>query len=277
MTSITTRFNNKKCPLSKTTSSLETGLELLHYWKVKETSTFKSKTVSGLPTAISTWVSTEKLSTFMTNFWERLTMTTTTFLRPAAIMLFVSMMTQRDKPQSPRMKVHSKPDCSSILHIRKMTKSPSCSSIRNSVKVLRISWLWQQFITWEGIMRRQPRFTKSYCLKVENTKLWMSTSPYVTTRWNTMMWVYKFCPVMKLSTLKASSLQIWRLATIIKFTQARMLRKSSDLSNRNSREEIFSRKAIFWDTTLWFSEEAKTLCKSSPLLLNCSLKQDWTW
>lgn len=158
---ILTRSNSKKCPLWLTTSKTEIGLVQLHYWKAKETLIFKFKTVSGLHIATFTWASIRKPSTSTTNYWERLTIKTTIFTRPAVITLSASTTMREDKLQ----KVHKLPfrqDYSSILPIKKMTRNLSCSTIKNSMKAQRTSWLWLQFIIWEAIMNKPHKFIKNY-------------------------------------------------------------------------------------------------------------------
>ena len=187
--------------------------------------------------------------------------TITTSSRHAATTHFACTMMPKDKPPKPRMKVPSKPDYFSISLIRRMMKNHSCNIIKNWAKAQKTSSHWLQFTTWEDIMKRPLKFIKNFCSKVENMKLSMFTLLCVITKWSTMMWVSKFCPVTKHLTLKAFSLPILRPATIIKFTQAKMQRKFWDQFNKSSKVVICLRKATFWDTTWLFSEVDKTLCK----------------
>ncbi len=187
---------------------------------------------------------------------------TTIFSSPAATTLFVFMMTPKGKLLKPKTKVHSRQDYFSILPIRKMTKSHSCNTIKNWAKVLKINSLWQQFIIWEAITNKQLKFTRNCYLKAESTKPSMFTSHCVTTRWNIMMWVLKFCRGMKHSIPRVFSLPISRPVTTTKFILVRMLKKYWDQFNKSLKVEIFSRKVIFWDTIWLFSEADKMPCKS---------------
>jgi len=139
--SSTIKCNHKKCPLLKITLSPETGSVQLHCLKAREMSTSKLKIVFGSPTAISTWENIEKQSISTTNLLERQTMTIITFSKLVATTPYVCTMTPKEKHQRLKIKVHFKRDFFSTLLIRRMTKSHSCNTIKNWVKVQKTNWL----------------------------------------------------------------------------------------------------------------------------------------
>lgn len=74
-------------------------------------------------------------------------------------------------------------------------------------------------------MKRQHKFTKNCCWKVENTKLSMFISLCVTIKWSITMSVYKYCQATKHSILRVFLLRTSKPAIIIKFILEKMLRK----------------------------------------------------
>ena len=133
-----TKSKHRKCQPCPIILKIEIGSVQLHYWKVKETSTFKSKIVFGLLIATSTWASIEKPSVSMTNCWEKQTIKTIIFIRHAAIMPFACMMMREEKPLKAR-RLHFRQDCYFTWLIRKMTRKVWCNIIKNLTKVQKIN------------------------------------------------------------------------------------------------------------------------------------------
>lgn len=139
------------------------------------------------------------------------------------------------------------------------------------------SWHWRLSITFEGITKRQLRFTKRCCWKVGNIRLSTCILHCVTIRCNTMTSACKFCRVMRLSNPKVSLLPTWRLATTTKFIRERTRNKSWGLSSRSLKGGISSSRATF-SGTIWSSLGAgRTPCRYCRLWFNCSRKPGWTW
>ena len=111
----------------------------------------------------------ENQSTSMMNSSGRPKIRITISTRHAATMHSASMMTPGGK-HSKAQKHHCRLDFSSTLHIRKTMRKTSCTTIKSSTKVHKTNSLLQLFTTCEAIMRKQLKYTKSFCCRAENTK-----------------------------------------------------------------------------------------------------------